>query len=202
MNASRATTRIFTPLLWLFLQLTGAACGTGDVVVAELDSASNAHPCRMNAECAPTAYCAKATCSDTSGSCLLRPLMCDNTDAMAAASCGCDGVTYWNDCLREQSGVAAHTDGECAASAAMCSSADAAGCPTPGASCARLLPGGPACPADTIGACWVLPPDCPMMMPGTGTRWLACDGSNSCDDTCAAIRSGMPHRHDFVGGCR
>jgi hypothetical protein len=183
--------------LSLFANLALTSCATDDVRVATLQS------CTANEECPATDFCAKASCGDSEGSCQLRPVLCDAT---SGTSCGCDGVTYWNDCLRMQRGIAASTTGQCFDNAKTCASVDAAECQSAasGASCGRLLaggPGGPACPADTPGVCWVLPADCGGLGPGE-ERWQACDGSNVCDDMCAAIRSGIPHRRGFIGICR
>jgi hypothetical protein len=185
------------PALLLFANLALTSCATDDVRVATLQS------CTTNEECLPTDFCAKASCGDTEGSCELRPVLCGSTND---SSCGCDGVTYWSDCLRMQRGIAASTPGQCFDNAKTCASVDAAECQSAasGASCGRLVaggPGGPACPADTPGVCWVLPPDCGGLGPGD-ERWQACDGSNVCNDMCAAIRSGIPHRRGFIGICR
>jgi hypothetical protein len=178
--------------------LLATSCATDDVVVATLKPAVPSEPsCASNADCQPTAYCDKAGCTDASGSCRLRPLLCDSN---SSPDCGCDGVTYWNDCLRKQSGVASATDGECTTAAATCISPDASDCPVVGASCARLLPRGPDCSEDTIGACWMLPADCPPVL-GSTERWRACSAANACDDTCVAIRSGEPHQREFGPGC-
>jgi hypothetical protein len=203
-----AKSRTFCAILG-FAALIVTSCATEDVVVATLDQGStsdagtsdagtsDAGTCTNNADCQPTAYCAKDSCAAMTGSCRLRPLLCD---ANSSPHCGCDGVTYWNDCLRMQSGAAAATNGECAV-AATCTNSDATDCPVEGASCARLLPGGPNCPNDTIGACWVLPPDCPTGA-APSERWHTCDAPNNCEDTCAAIRSGTPHQRNFGPGCQ
>ena len=185
----------------LFANLAPSSCATDDVRVALLQR------CTTNGDCLATDFCAKASCGDSEGSCQLRPALCDeSSDTSSDTSCGCDGVTYWDDCLRMQRGIAASMAGECFDNAKTCATADAAECQSvaTGASCGRLLaggPGGPACPADTPGVCWVLPPECAGLGPGD-ERWQACDGSNVCNSMCAAIRSGIPHRRGFIGICR
>ncbi|HEX3849595.1 MAG TPA: hypothetical protein VHW01_01440, partial [Polyangiaceae bacterium] len=75
------------------------SCATDDIVVATIEQAAPSEPsCTSNADCQPTAYCDKAGCNVSIGSCRLRPLLCDLN---SSPRCGCDGVTYWNDCLRK-----------------------------------------------------------------------------------------------------
>lgn len=171
-----------------------AGCSGEDVVVADVapDAAPDAAaidvrpeggepPCHSNFECAANELCNKHDCSDRPGQCELRPLMCDPTPA---AVCGCDGVTYWNDCIRRQSGAASSHMGECT-SAPPCD--ESAPCPD-GTHCARLLPMGASClPPPPPGTCWALPPACPG--PAPGERWSPCGPIPGCVTTCDAIRA-------------
>ena len=166
-----------------------AACAVQEVSVAdlELDLGSGPRPrrCRNNSECRPNEFCANNACGQ-GGMCLLRPLVCD---AVAQPVCGCDGVTYWNDCIRSRSGVSAANPGECTSTAANCT--DPSACPVAGASCARLLPSLSACASPPDGNCWMLPTDCSAA--NTSEVWTSCADPALCDSTCAAIRSGSDH---------
>lgn len=188
--------------LW-FLATLVVACGPDDVVVATLpvDAGSEAGSdaasgCSSNDDCQPAEFCARATCGDAYGSCELRPLVCDD---QGTPSCGCDGVSYWNDCLRTQFGATASRAGSCTTGAATCTDERATECPVAGAACARLLPPGPTCDDTALGACWVLPADCPMT--GPTDRWSSCTNPMDCRGTCDAIRAGRPFRHDVMRQC-
>ena len=166
-----------------------AGCGPVDIVVANVPAEPDGgrppprKPCASNGDCPPDAFCEKPDCDALVGQCRPRPVFCD---AQPAAVCGCNGVNYWNDCLRRDKGVSASVSGECAGAATCSTGAD---CPGTDASCARLLPSAAACATAPQGACWVLPPSCPS---GTGGAWSPC-AAGACVDTCAAIRSEAAH---------
>jgi len=157
-----------------------AAAGACDVV------------CHVKEDCPMNWLCNKQSCQDMMGVCEPRPVCFDNTPAPV---CGCNHVTYWNDCLRQQAGIPASTVGECGAGAHPCyMNGD---CP-PGASCSHLLPPVTACGGPpTPGACWVTPADCSAT--GDPRSWAPCapsgssGGSGPCVSTCNAVQSGHPH---------
>jgi hypothetical protein len=190
-------------LSWLFAwSLTG--CVTDEIVVATLEAGAPSdhhvraddHPCDDNVDCAANELCEKMRCDDRTGHCVLRPFSCPpDTDP----SCGCDGITYWNNCLRRQNGVSGAGPGECAESAFTCTSSDAHECPMPGSSCARLLPPGLMCTTDVRGSCWMLPDVCPPHPPFES--WTSCANPTVCEDTCSAIRSGVVHQRNPMRGC-
>jgi hypothetical protein len=157
-----------------------AAAGAADIV------------CHGGPDCPMNWLCNKQSCQDMMGVCEPRPVCLESTPLPV---CGCNHVTYWNDCLRQQDGVPASSPGECGAGTHPCyMNGD---CP-PGASCSHLLPPMTACGGPpTPGTCWVTPGDCS----GTGdTRsWAPCappggaGGSGPCVSTCKAVQSGHPH---------
>lgn len=184
-----------------------AACAEHDVVVAEVaapgdggedgeagDSAdaqplaeSGAPSCNTSEDCEPNAYCSRAACSDPTGTCILRPIVCD---AGYDPHCGCDAVTYWNDCLRQRAGTTGATSGQCSVDPAPCGG-PAPPCPVPGASCAHLVPPNGPCPQQFPGVCWLLPDTCPAGVPPGA--WVQCGSAPPvCTDTCTAILSGAP----------
>ena len=177
-----------------------AGCSADDVVVADVTppAASIGPPgpggpaCRDQPDCAPNAFCAKHGCGDPIGHCELRPLTCDEA---LAPSCGCDGVTYWSDCLRRQHGVPASTGGECTVGVPC---GPGAPCPM-GASCARLVFPDATCDPSAPGACWAVPSVCPPS--STPDRWTSCDGVVACRSTCEAIAEEAPFRLAPPGSC-
>lgn len=82
------------------------AAGCGDA--GAIDEA-----CRSNADCQDTELCAAGFCGGF-GVCEPRPESCD-PDAENPV-CGCDGMTYQNDCFADQAGVRLATTTACVCS--------------------------------------------------------------------------------------
>jgi hypothetical protein len=193
-------------VLWttLVIPLLPAACAPEEIVIAtvEHDAAARAdRPCSRNTDCHNGEECARPGCEQI-GVCQGRPPLCADSGPI----CGCDGVTYWNDCLRLQHDVPAASPGPChqqgasseadAGVAATCSDPSAQECPVPGAFCARLLsPPDETCAqnVNAPGRCWILPAgNCPPSAPSDPT-WISCADASLCEDPCTAIRSGVAH---------
>lgn len=164
---------------------TGGTGGMGD------DS------CRTNDDCRQDQYCAKNGCdADAKGECEDRPTQCSNDPEPV---CGCDGVNYWNDCLREQSGVASSRSGECGNDRAICREGPpgpSVKCPNDRAVCGRLLENKTQCGGSggvvPAGACWVLPASCPTL--SADKLWAECGSSLPfCLGTCEALKTTEPH---------
>jgi len=68
--------------------------------------------CSSNDDCASEQYCEKDTCDGVSGTCINMPETCLR---VYEPVCGCDGVTYDNDCIRQREGVVKKYDGVCLA---------------------------------------------------------------------------------------
>lgn len=182
-----------------------SACADEQIVLATLPPgfdggmAGDPKRCVDNSGCSGKELCARTSCGDVAGSCELAPLLCDED---AHPVCGCDGVTYWNDCLGRVAGVTSMTVGECGYNARKCGKG--AHGPAPGSDmdcpdatyCARLLPNdGPPdfCSGDAPGTCWALPAVCPEH--GGPDRWIACAMTKGgCVSSCDAIRSGAPYK--------
>lgn len=147
--------------------------------------------CVQSSECDPGFFCNKVDCDEPAGKCERYPPTC--ADATEAIVCGCDGVTYFNDCLRRAAGIASSRPGPCGSDALECGRTGDAACPE-GAACARLFGFGPeACNPGIPGTCWILPALCP---PSTSVdRWDDCvPHSGKCIDTCNAVRSERAYR--------
>lgn len=152
-------------------------------------------PCGDVYDCGNSFFCQKESCSAQMGACEPRPVFASPDPEPV---CGCDGVTYWNDDMRRQFGVASSTAGECSGYARRCNyGTDCGDFP---AYCAHILPPGRGCDPEPYpppeGTCWVIPPR-PEMVTDSNI-FLLCAGSgipepDSCADTHLAIWSQLPH---------
>lgn len=141
-------------------------------------------PCGADSDCMPGWLCEKRGCESLTGVCVPWPVFCPPNPAPV---CGCDGVTYWNDCIRLQSHARLQAFDQCRATACTCEVG--ADCMVPYASCSHLLPPGEMC-GHGMGACWVLPPDCESI--ADSKMWRECKPPDvgevpACLNTCQAI---------------
>jgi hypothetical protein len=169
--------------------------------------------CRSNADCEPTAYCARpAGQCDAEGQCEPRPEVCT---ADAPGVCGCDGRTYPNRCAAAQAGVNVAHEGSCerrCGTIAGIPCAEGEFCEFPPGTCGgadlegTCIEVSPFCPQiyDPVCGCDGAtygndcerraarmqkahdgPCDCPVIQCAPGTRPVDTDG-DGCDDTCLA----------------
>jgi hypothetical protein len=186
-------------LLAMLFLLGANSCAPEDIVAARhvsdagggQDSSTQAS-CATNQDCHADEFCSKKGCADERGSCEAMPQTCPYEFQPA---CGCDGLSYFSDCLRRKYGIFSSTSGECSETALSCGIPNGATCPSK-SYCARLVPStnrhdgeDPQCSSEELhGRCWVLPTSCGPLSSG-GDLWNSCDGSASCVDTCSAIQS-------------
>lgn len=147
-------------------------------------------PCSNRFDCGPGWVCQKPSCDATVGECVQWPSLCPSDPSPV---CGCDGVTYWNDCIRLNSYAQLAGPEPCRESARTCDFGP--DCNVPYASCSHLIPSGEMC-GHSLGACWVLPPQCGPN--ADKKRWRECKPPDlgppgPCVDTCTAIASERPH---------
>ncbi len=179
-----------------------AACDAVDVVVARAGVTVDGgalQGCSSNADCEADLFCSKSTCGDTRGTCEVRPYPC--TDGSLAPVCGCDGVVYWNDCLRQADGVAATSGtGPCVGDIPVRSCGPGLpACPVADAVCNLLPPSEQFhCGLAPEGVCWVPPSSgCPADS-GAPRDWAACThgphpGPGDCVDFCTALLEPTPY---------
>jgi hypothetical protein len=182
---------------------TGGDVGGGGASGAGASGAGGSDmQCRNLNDClGPTWLCAKQGCGDAMGICRPRQFTCD---PVYAPVCGCDHVTYWNDCLRDQYGVPASTVGKCGGGARACDTSADCG---PGANCSHFLPPNVSCGQPPgAGNCWVTPMDCPTN--DDSKKWTSCPAAGSgqggqgpCLTTCQAVQSGLPSVPPQHGAC-
>lgn len=174
------------------------SCTDESIVLATVPSTDAGAPaapvrCVDQSACPTGTFCAKGSCTDTTGTCQLYPAFCDPTENPV---CGCtDQITYFNDCLRMSAGIAASIPGECPFdNATPCGGDQKLACPDPTQTCAQLLGFKGGCQVTFPGTCWVLPSTCPPPQPGADL-WDSCSNqSSSCVDTCTAISTGGAYR--------
>jgi hypothetical protein len=160
--------------------------GGGDAGVATDARAGETAACTTSAECAAHESCERSGCAAALGQCTPQRFLCDDAPDPV---CGCNGLTYFNDCLRRRDGVALLEAGECSHGAVHCD-ADSP-CPA-GAYCAYLLRSEGACTDARSGVCWVVPASCADPRVG-GDRFAPCGAGAACVDACTAIQREMPH---------
>jgi hypothetical protein len=170
---------------------SGGAPGSGGAIGATGGTTGgggpgNPSPCRRGSDCPTLATCKKQSCGSPGGICVPLPPSCPlDFDPY----CGCDGITYWNDCVRLQNGVAASNQGACGPAGRPCGSS--VDCGLPGATCAFLVPPGFQC-GQPPGQCWVAPGDCSVT--DDHRYWQRCEPpfpqpSGPCADTCTALNA-------------
>ncbi len=177
------------------LAVVAACSGGGDVILATIPvepEAGGTTPVRCNTtvpDCPANQYCDKAACGDTTGTCTAYPTDCEGVAHRPV--CGCDGITYFDDCLRKAAGIESSSDQPCWPGVAVTCGGPAGGCPD-GSLCFQVVGFAPGpCAPDIPGTCWVVPPTCPPPSAGAD-MWLTCPDQPGakCLDTCTAIHDG------------
>jgi hypothetical protein len=184
-------------------------CGSQDISVVTLHpSDAGGLSCHIEADggvgasadggaaCPSGQFCQTTLCGDTLGTCQPRGERSECTGP-ASFVCGCDGISYFNDCLRQAAGVPASTQGGCFLSLTTALCLDSA-CPKEsGAPCALIVP--PplvdlVC-APQLTTCWILPLTPPANEPTNFRRLVPlagqpCSPDLTCVDAFTAIQTG------------
>jgi hypothetical protein len=186
--------------LGLLATAFGFACGTTDVVVAEVIPPPPpvvAKACTTASDCAAGQYCEMTTCDAAPDSGTCQVATCTDTSWMPQCGCHGNGLVYWNDCVRKHQGApASQTCLSASVTPTMCGR----GLPCPsGSKCnMSLINCGDRAQTDSgpplSPSCWVLPESCPpdmTMTPGT-YYYVNCNSSGCVDNLCAAIGTEEP----------
>lgn len=156
--------------------------------------------CVDNSGCTDLEYCAKSSCAaKAEGRCTVRPTDCAN--AKLGVFCGCNGLTYHDQCLM-------HEDGQNSSAAAPCTKAekvtvtctflDDTACVDAGGECALKAEACGNVPVGEIGTCWVLPDACPGS-DGQTAQLCGDQVDLGCQSECAAIKAKA--RYSTPGKC-
>ncbi len=173
------------------------ACEVEDIVVVTRDAGvdTGTGGCQEDSDCPSGEFCDKHGCGATSGTCTPELSTCSPAQDPV---CGCDGVTYYNDCFRKRTEphVPLNHHEECGPSGRPC---DVAGECGSQASCGLLLaPNSHAC-AKAVGRCWVLPTTCDESEGGDRFSECVPEGipAKPCESLCLTIQSERPHVREF-----
>jgi hypothetical protein len=197
------------------------ACGSNPITVATIEVGAKceiADGGDAGETCPPGQFCSKTSCLSNDG-------VCDTIGAggceTSGPQCGCDGVSYYNACLRQSAHVSPLLDAACDLLTSQPCGPQRS-CSVDGASCVTIVPAflpnfgdagselgdasrellGDAAPSCAtvqqfllgtfpVGACWVVPDSCPS--PANRTLVGVCDPK--CIDDCSAIRDGGLYFH-------
>ncbi|MCA9671798.1 MAG: hypothetical protein KC503_39635 [Myxococcales bacterium] len=167
---------------------TTTPADTGSPVDTGTPSDGNIGTCGALRLCAAGYFCEYNTCTPTKatiGQCRLIPT--GTCAATTKLECGCNGVTYFNTCLRQQAKVSSVATGVCSTTAATCGGITSTKCAVKGTVCVRQ--GSSSCPTIlATGKCWVLPATCSSK---DSTGYRDCSASPAkCASLCTAAKSG------------
>jgi hypothetical protein len=152
--------------------------------------------CRGDEDCAKEEFCEFEACLDDTlaalriGECVSVPNGCPE---IFDPVCGCDGVTYDNDCFRQEARVSKAHDGRCDEPPPRCGGIGGFECPSPGQVC--IFEPGTCHIVDNMGECVERPDACiEIWDPVCG-----CDGQTYSNE-CHAVMAGVSIDHE--GECR
>jgi hypothetical protein len=180
----------------------GLGCGSTDFVVAEVSTRVVTGQVCGSADastCPPGTYCEMTTCDALTGTCQVPPAPATCAAEAPRLMCGCnDGLFYWNDCVRQQRGIAASQP--CVPPTSFIPRPCDKDLPCPfGSNCDEFIGSCDAREQQTDGGspivpptCWILPDVCPIDTTGLVVA-RTCNSPPMCIDNCSAIRNEQPY---------
>jgi hypothetical protein len=172
----------------------GGIAGTSGAGGSSAGAGGSIQPatCSDDNGCQSGQFCAKSSCTATSGTCKTKPLECSGTNATYNPVCGCDHMTYYSPCVADREGVNVGSQGQCTVTDSCDRTTGGKSC-VPARALARCYRPRDSCTGTSppMGTCWVMPDECPNE-PQVNRYCGGLTGNPSCVGFCEGIFDEYP----------